>query len=41
MTLSVPPPENVTDTVERNDDDMEIVDYSGDWGNEDMRMGPD
>ena len=41
MTPSVPPPENVADTVEHNDDDMEIVDYSSDWGNEDMRMGLD
>jgi hypothetical protein len=41
MTPSVPPLENIVDTVECNNDNMKIVDYGSNWGNEDMRMGLD
>jgi hypothetical protein len=41
---SVPPLEyGVTqaDIGEHNNNDIEIVNYSGNWGDEDMRMGLD
>jgi hypothetical protein len=29
------------DITEHNDNDVEIIDYSSNWGDEDMRMGLD